>query len=244
MPELDRWVLHRLAELDRTVRDGYAAFDFQGVFQALFQFATVDLSAFYFDVRKDALYCDPAGSDRRRAARTVLDALFHRLVTWLAPMLPFTMDEVWLSRFPGEDSSVHLVDMPATPAEWLDRELAAKWEKVRAVRRVVTGALEIERREKRIGASLEAAPVVHVADADLREALRTRRLHRRLHHLGPARHRAPRPRPAPSRSTTCRASPSSRRSPTARNAPAAGRSCPTSARTPTRRLRRCDAALA
>jgi len=171
MPELERWVLHRLAELDRTVREGYAAFDFQRVFQALFQFATVDLSAFWFDVRKDALYCDAAGSPRRRAARTVLDALFHRLVTWLAPMLPFTMDEVWLCRFPGEDSSVHLVDMPATPVEWLDTGLAAKWERIRQVRRVVTGALEVERRDKRIGASLEASPVVHVADADLRAAL-------------------------------------------------------------------------
>ena len=80
-------------------------------------------------------------------------------------MLPFTMEEVWLERFPGEDSSVHLVDFPATPAAWLDPELAAKWEAVRRARRVVTGALEVERRDKRIGASLEAAPVVHVADA-------------------------------------------------------------------------------
>jgi isoleucyl-tRNA synthetase len=171
MPELERWVLHRLAELDRLVRAGYAAFDFQRVFQALFHFCTVELSAFYFDVRKDALYCDAADSHRRRAARTVLDALFHRLVTWLAPVLPFTMEEVWLARFPGEESSVHLIDMPATPVEWLDQALAAKWEQVRRARRVVTGALEIERREKRIGASLEAAPIVHVVDAGLREAL-------------------------------------------------------------------------
>ncbi len=171
MPELERWVLHRLAELDRVVREGYAAFDFQRVFQALFQFATVDLSAFYFDVRKDVLYCDAPGSERRRAARTVLDALFHRLVTWLAPMLPFTMDEVWLSRFPGEEASVHLVDMPETPVAWLDAELAAKWEQIRRARRVVTGALEVERREKRIGASLEAAPEVFVADEGLRAAL-------------------------------------------------------------------------
>jgi len=171
MPELDRWVLHRLAELDEEVLKGYAAYDFQRVFQNLFQFATVDLSAFYFDVRKDALYCDAATSPRRRAARTVLDALFHRLVTWLAPMLPFTMEEVWLARLPGEDSSVHLVDFPATPHDWRDTALAAKWEGIRRVRRVVTGALEIERRDKRIGASLEAAPIVHVADDPLRAAL-------------------------------------------------------------------------
>ena len=138
-------MLHRLAELDRAVRDGYAAYDFQRVFQPLFQFCTVDLSALYFDIRKDALYCDAAASPRRRAARTVLDLVFHRLVTWLAPMLPFTMEEVWLDRFPGEDASVHLQDFPATPADWLDPALAAKWEAIRRVRRVVTGALEVER---------------------------------------------------------------------------------------------------
>ena len=172
MPELERWVLHRLAELDETVRKGYAAFDFQGVFSAVFNFATVDLSAFYFDIRKDALYCD-GDTPRRRAARTVLDLLFHRLTTWLAPVLVFTMEEVWLERFPGDDSSVHLVDMPETPAEWRDAELAAKWAAIRRVRRVVTAALEIQRTEKVIGASLEAAPVVHVEDAAAREALST-----------------------------------------------------------------------
>ncbi len=171
MPELERWVLHRLAELDLAVREGYAAYDFQRVFQQLFQFCTVELSAFWFDVRKDALYCDAASSPRRRAARTVLDALFHRLVTWLAPMLAFTMEEVWLERFPGEDGSVHLQDFPATPHAWLDPALAAKWETIRRARRVVTGALEIERRDKRIGASLEAAPVVHVADPEVLAAL-------------------------------------------------------------------------
>jgi len=171
LPELERWILHRLAELDGEVRRGYAAYDFQGVYRALFDFATVDLSAFYFDIRKDALYCDPAASSRRRAARTVLDALFARLVAWLAPILPFTMEEVWLERHPGAESSVHLQDFPETPGAWSDPALATAWEYLRRARRVVTGALEIERREKRIGASLEAAPVVHVADADTLAAL-------------------------------------------------------------------------
>ena len=172
MPELERWVLHRLAELDHKVRTGYAAYDFQGVFQAIFTFATVDLSAFYFDIRKDALYCD-GPSERRRAARTVLDILFHRLTTWLAPILVFTMEEVWLERFPGDDSSVHLQDIPATPADWRDEPLAAKWAAIRRVRRVVTAALEIQRQDKVIGASLEAAPVVHVRDADTLAAVKS-----------------------------------------------------------------------
>lgn len=170
MPPLERWVLGRLADLDRTVRDGYAAYDFQGVFSAVFTFATVDLSAFYFDIRKDALYCD-GDTLRRRSARTVLDILFHRLTTWLAPILVFTMEEVWLERFPGEDSSVHLTDIPETPAAWHDPVLADNVARIRRVRRVVTAALEVQRTDKVIGSSLEASPVVHVEDADTRALL-------------------------------------------------------------------------
>ncbi len=170
MPELERWVLHRLADLDTHVRDGYTAYDFQGVFQTIFTFATVDLSAFYFDVRKDVLYCD-GDTVERRAARTVLDILFHRLTTWLAPVLVFTMEEVWLERFGGEDSSVHLIDIPETPAAWLNPELAEKWAMIRRVRRVVTAALEVQRTEKVIGASLEAAPVLYLADQAVKDVL-------------------------------------------------------------------------
>ena len=173
MPELERWVLHRLAELDLLVREGYAAFNFQGVLQQLFQFATVDLSAVYFDIRKDVLYCDGDDTLSRRSARTVLDILFDRLTTWLAPMLVFTMEDVWLQRHPGEDSSVHLSDFAETPATWLDAELAAKWDAIRKVRRVVTGAIEVQRREKVIGASLEAAPTVYVSDVAVLEMLKS-----------------------------------------------------------------------
>ncbi|MGY6549478.1 MAG: isoleucine--tRNA ligase [Roseinatronobacter sp.] len=172
MPELERWVLHRLAQLDGTVRAGYAAYDFQNVFRELFTFVTSDLSAFYFDIRKDALYCDGSDSLRRRAARTVLDLIFHRLTTWLAPILVFTMEDVWLSRFPGDESSVHLQDFPETPGEWLDADLAARVSRVRSARAVVTAALEEKRREKVIGASLEAAPRVFVSDPDLATLLR------------------------------------------------------------------------
>jgi len=171
MPELEQLILHRLAELDQVVREGYAAFDFQRVFSAVFTFATVDLSAFYFDVRKDALYCD-GNTLQRRAARTVLDILFHRLTAWLAPALVFTMEEVWLERYPGEDSSIHLTDMPDTPAAWLNDALAEKWAGIRAARRVVTAALEVQRTDKVIGASLEAGPVVHIEDEALATALR------------------------------------------------------------------------
>jgi isoleucyl-tRNA synthetase len=168
MPELERWILHRLAEIDGLVRECNASFDFPRLYSAIHNFCATDLSAFYFDVRKDSLYCDRADSLRRRAARTVLDHLFRCLTAWLAPVLVFTAEEAWLARFPSDQESVHLRLFPALPAGWLDPALAAKWERIRRVRRVVTGALEIERREKRIGASLQAAPVVYVGAEDAR----------------------------------------------------------------------------
>jgi isoleucyl-tRNA synthetase len=171
MPQLERLMLHRLAELDALVRDAYAAFDYKRIFAALNAFMTVDLSAFYFDVRKDALYCDPISSVTRKACLTVLDHLFRCTVAWLAPMLCFTAEEAWLARHPSADGSVHLQLFPQVPPTWRDEALAETWRKVRLVRRVVTGALEIERAAKRIGSSLEAAPVIHVADRDLLAAL-------------------------------------------------------------------------
>ncbi len=162
MPELEQLIMHKMVVLDETVRAGYAKFDFQGVFRAIFEFATQDLSSFYFDVRKDALYCDGA-SDRQNAALTVLDHLYARLTTWLAPILPFTMEEVWLERN-GPETSVHLVDFPETPAEWRNDALAARSDIVRAVRRVVTGALEEQRTAKVIGSSLEACPSVYLSE--------------------------------------------------------------------------------
>lgn len=170
MPELEKLMLHRLSELDAVVREGYDAFGFKKIARALIDFSNVELSAFYFDVRKDALYCDAPSSLRRRAALAVIRKLFDCLVLWLAPMLPFTTEEAWLSLKP-DAVSVHLEQFPQIPAEWRNDALEAKWEKIRAVRTVVTGALEIERREKRIGSSLEAAPVVHVNDPALLAAL-------------------------------------------------------------------------
>ncbi|NMN70346.1 isoleucine--tRNA ligase [Rhizobium sp. 57MFTsu3.2] len=170
LPELEQLMLHRLAELDQLVRESYDAFEFKKIARALIDFANVELSAFYFDVRKDALYCDAPSSLRRRSALHVIRTIFECMVTWLAPMLPFTTEEAWLSRN-SSAVSVHLELFPTIPAEWKNEALAEKWKKIRAVRTVVTGALEIERKDKRIGSSLEAAPVVHVADAELLKAL-------------------------------------------------------------------------
>ncbi|MBI2584368.1 MAG: isoleucine--tRNA ligase [Rhodospirillales bacterium] len=168
MPELERWVLHRLSELDRLLRQACDDYQFHPFFAELHNFCAVDLSAFYFDVRKDSLYCDRPDSPRRRAARTVLDHLFDCLTAWLAPFVCFTAEEAWLARHPTHlprdgkaEASVHLRQFPIVPAAWRDDALGAKWKTLRDVRRVVTGALEIERAAKRIGSSLEAAPVVH-----------------------------------------------------------------------------------
>jgi isoleucyl-tRNA synthetase len=164
MPELERFVLARLSALDSEVRAHYENYDFTRVFSALFNFATNDLSALYFDIRKDVLYCDRKSSPRRRAARTTIDALFNHLVAWLAPLLCFTMEEAWTTRY-GASESVHLERFPRTPPEWKNEALLKTWERVRDLRRVVTGALEIKRAAKEIGSSLEAKPTLYVSDA-------------------------------------------------------------------------------
>jgi isoleucyl-tRNA synthetase len=164
MPELERFILAKLAELDEFVRAGYAEFDFNRVHTLLFNFCTNELSAFYFDVRKDSLYCDRADSARRRAARTVMDETFRRVVTWLAPFLCFTMEEAWMCRYPETEGSVHLELFPETPRAWANADAIGKWNRIRTLRRVLTGALEIARRDKVIGSSLEAAPTLFVGD--------------------------------------------------------------------------------
>jgi isoleucyl-tRNA synthetase len=170
MPELERLMLHRLSELDELVRSGYDAFDFKRIAKSLLDFMVVELSAFYFDIRKDALYCDAPSSVRRKAAVQVVRHLFENLAVWLSPLLPFTMEEAWLDRYP-QARSVHFEQFRDIPAEWRNEALAEKWRKIRQVRRVVTGALEIERAKKTIGSSLEAVPVVYIADQALHEAV-------------------------------------------------------------------------
>jgi isoleucyl-tRNA synthetase len=165
VPELERWVLHRLAELDALVRRSVETFDFHGMFTALYSFCAVDLSAFYFDIRKDRLYCDAPGDTRRRAVRTVLDLTFDCLVRWLAPVLCFTAEEAWLSRHGDTpERSVHLEMFAPVPQSWLDPALGERWAVLRDLRRVVTGALELERGAKRLGSSLQAAVEVFLPD--------------------------------------------------------------------------------
>ncbi len=162
MPELEAYILHRLWETGQTVDEAYKVYDYKKVAATLTNFMNVELSAFYFDIRKDTLYCDPWSSLKRKACRTVMDQLFHCLTTWWAPIMVFTMEEVWLSRFNGEGSSVHLMQFAQMQDAWKNEAIAKKWDTIRKVRSVVTGALEIARANKTIGSSLEASPKVYV----------------------------------------------------------------------------------
>uniref|UniRef100_UPI0026F24E5E isoleucine--tRNA ligase n=3 Tax=Phenylobacterium aquaticum TaxID=1763816 RepID=UPI0026F24E5E len=170
LPPLERFILHRLLELDGQVRTAYEGYLFQDVARPIVEFCQTELSSLFFDIRRDALYCDQPGSLRRRAARTVMHEVFLRLTAWLSPLIPFTMEEAWTTRFP-EGGSNCLRVFPDTPAAWADPAEAARWGKIQQITSVVTGALEVERREKRMGAALEAAPRVWLTDASLTTAL-------------------------------------------------------------------------
>ncbi len=162
MPDLEKWVLHRLYELDQKVRSASSAYEFQSLYSEIHNFCANDLSAFYFDIRKDALYCDDQSDPKRRAARTVMDIVFECLVKWLAPVLAFTAEEAWLTRYPSETGSVHLELFPALPFTWSAPELAQKFEGLRLIRKVMTGALEVSRVSKQIGSSLQAHLTVYL----------------------------------------------------------------------------------
>jgi isoleucyl-tRNA synthetase len=165
MPELERYMLALTAELDARLRKAVDDYDFNDYTRALSDFCNNDLSAFFFDIRKDSLYCDAPTDPKRRAYRTVLDIMFHALVRWAAPVLVFTSEEVWGTRYP-DAGSVHLLEWPLIDTQWReDDALEAKWAALREQRVAVTEAIEPLRREKVIGSSLEAEVTVP-SDAD------------------------------------------------------------------------------
>jgi isoleucyl-tRNA synthetase len=165
MPELECYILHLLAELDGKLRTAIADYDFNSYTRLLSEFANNDLSAFYFDIRKDSLYCDGANDMRRRANLTVLTILFDALVRYAAPVLVFTAEEVWQSRYPDSEGSVHMLEMPNIDLAWRNPVLNTKWNLVRSIRNEITGHLEPLRRDKIIGSSLQADVSVRLAHA-------------------------------------------------------------------------------
>src|SRR5437660_4457990 len=171
MPELERLMLHQLAEQAEIVRKAYTEYDYKTVVASLSAFMNSELSAFYFDIRKDTLYCDPPSSLARKAALTAIDIICDAILKWFAPVLSFTCDEAWRLYKPDAEPSVHLTLFPEGLEAFRDEKLAAKWDIVRNVRRVVTGALEVERAAKRIGSSVEASPLVYVSDKKIFDTL-------------------------------------------------------------------------
>lgn len=165
MPDLEKWVLHRLYELDQKARRACTEYAFQALYTEIHHFCAVDLSAFYFDVRKDSLYCDDPMDIKRRATRTVMDLIFECLTKWLAPVLCFTAEEVWLSRFPESKTSIHLQLFPSLPFAWDVPEIAKKYGALREIRKVMTGALEVARASKQIRSSLQATLTVFLHDS-------------------------------------------------------------------------------
>ncbi len=158
-PGLEKFLLHRLWELNEKISTAVQNHDWTGVYPAIHHFCATDLSAFYFDIRKDSLYCDRSDSKKRRASRSLLDILHRCLTAWLAPVLPFTAEEAFAARF-GADASVHMTQFPSIPASWRNDALAESWAKIREHRSAVTGAIEVMRRDKTIGASLQAQAVL------------------------------------------------------------------------------------
>ena len=165
LPELDQYILHKLAYLEDEVLKSYQSFEYQRVFSAIFNFCTNELSSFYFDVRKDSLYCDHRTSLTRRATRTVLDILFNHLLKLLAPILCFTTEEAWQSRL-GTSSSIHNQDFPSSNRDWINSDLSSKWDYLKSIRKNVNGAIEIERKNKVVGSSLEADVEINFLNED------------------------------------------------------------------------------
>jgi len=171
LPELERLILHKIYILNQQVQTNYKNFDFLKSFNAAFNFCTNDLSSFYFDVRKDSLYCDARNSHTRKSTRTVLNYLFYFLVKILAPILCFSMEEAWLVRKNNNDS-VHLHDFEDIPKNWLDEDLNKKWNNILSLRKVVNGAIEIERQSKKIRSSLEAIPAIYCQNKAVEESIK------------------------------------------------------------------------
>jgi isoleucyl-tRNA synthetase len=165
MPELERYILSRLAALDAEIRGHVEVHAYAKMMAALTTFVNSDLSAFFFDVRKDSLYCDGPLAPKRRAYRTVLAKLFDALTAWLAPVLVFTAEEAHEQRW-GDGSSVHHGTYAEIPADWRDAALDARFDRLRELRGLVTAAIEPMRREKQVGSSNEVAIRIFASEAD------------------------------------------------------------------------------
>ena len=160
MPELEQWVLHRVAELGKKIEENTEKFNLHDIYTDIHNFCSIDLSAFYFDIRKDTLYCEELNGKERRACRTVMDILFNSLTTWLAPIICFTAEEAWQSRYNDPENSVHLQTYFKPKESWFDQNIATRWTNIREFRSIVTTAIEEKRKDGLLGSSLQAKVII------------------------------------------------------------------------------------
>ena len=160
MPELEQWVLHRVSELSKKIEENTEKFNLHDIYIDIHNFCTIDLSAFYFDIRKDTLYCEKLNGTERRSCRTTMDILFKSLTTWLAPIICFTAEEAWQSRYNDKENSVHLQTYFKANKDWQNDLIGNKWSKIRELRSSVTTAIEEKRKEGLLGSSLQAKVII------------------------------------------------------------------------------------
>ncbi len=168
MFEIDKWAMHKLEELKEKTTEYYDKYEFYSLFQEITYFCSMEMSSFYLDIVKDRLYCEGTTSIERRSAQTVLTEVLKVLVRIISPVLSFTADEIW-ERIPEalkEEESVHLSKWIEANPEYLNEELAKKWDKIARLRREVNKKLEAERQTGLIGHSLDARVLLNIANAE------------------------------------------------------------------------------
>ena len=165
MPELEQWVLHRVSELSKKIEENTKEFNLHDIYTDIHNFCTIDLSAFYFDIRKDTLYCDELKGKNRRSCRTVMDILFKSLTTWLAPIICFTAEEAWQNRYKDQENSVHLQTYFKSESGWNNETLGNKWTQIRELRSMVTTAIEEKRKDGLLGSSLQARVIIEANES-------------------------------------------------------------------------------
>ena len=167
-PELERYVLHQIFELNKNFKKYLKEYNFHKLYKELLNFCSLDLSAFYFDIRKDVLYCDDLKSDQRQICTKLLALTLDVLLKWFAPILSFTTEEIFQILNKEKQSSIHLENFPDIPTEWENKKIFEKWEKLKIVRNVTNAAIEVKRTNKDIGSSLEADIEVYLSDQYLK----------------------------------------------------------------------------
>jgi len=169
-PELERFILHQIFLLNKNFEEHFKEYNFHKLYKDLANFCSLELSAFYFDIRKDTLYCDDTSSIKRKACINLLEIILDMLLKWFAPILSFTTEEIFQIINQDQNSSIHLQKFSKVPTKWKNQKLFEKWEKFKIIRKVVNAAIEVKRSNKDIGSSLEADVQIYLNEEYLNVA--------------------------------------------------------------------------